>query len=87
MKDNLLRDVKFVKLATVHELAEAEAIQKALRNAGVGSVIINDEKYQARPEPERGRAVTPEDGFRIEVPEVLVEKARQALGAFRKGRE
>lgn len=76
--DDLLKGARFVKLATFHDLAIAEAVQKALRKSGVGAVIINDEKFQARPDPERAE-VTSLEGFRIEVPELAIEKARAVL--------
>lgn len=83
-RDNLLRDVKFVKLVSVSDLPHAEQIQLALRQQRVGSVIINDERHQARPPAERASAAPPPEGFRIEVPEPLLEKARTVLAALRK---
>jgi hypothetical protein len=76
--DDMMRGIKFVKLATFHDLAIAEAIQAALREGGIGAVIINDEEYQSRPAQERAE-VTSLSGFRIEVPEPTVEKARAIL--------
>ncbi len=76
--DDLMRGMKFVKLATFHDLAIAEAIQSALREAGIGAVIINDEEFQSRAPKERAE-VTSMEGFRIEVPETMVEKARAIL--------
>ncbi len=77
--EDLLHNIKFVKLVSVSDLQYAESIQKALRELGIGAVIINDEYVQARPEQERAAAQPPPEGFRVEVPEIMIEKARQAL--------
>lgn len=75
---DLMRGTKFVKLTVFHDLVIAEAVQAALREQGVGAVIINDENHQAEPAEKRAEATSLE-GFRIEVPEVMVEKARRIL--------
>lgn len=72
-------NVKFVLLTTVPDLPLAEALKKLLWDEGVGAVVINDEEYQARPDSERAQAVPKGEGFRIEVPEPLYEKARAIL--------
>jgi hypothetical protein len=84
---DLLHNIKFVKLVSVSDLPYAEAIQKALRERGIGAVIINDERVQARPEEERAQAVPPPEGFRLEIPEILIEKARQVLSELQKDEE
>ncbi len=84
---DLLGNIRFVKLVAVGELLYAEAIQKALRSEGVGAVIINDEAWQARPDSVRARAIPPADGFRIEVPEPMLAKARKALATIQKAED
>ncbi len=84
---DLLHNIKFVKLIAVSDLPYAESIQKALRQKGIGAVIINDEHVQARPEEERAAAVPPPEGFRIEVPEIMVEKARRVLAELQKAED
>ena len=84
---NLLHNIKFVKLVSVSDLPYAESIQKALRELGIGAVIINDERVQSRPDVERAHAIPPPEGFRIEVPEIMIEKARQALSEMQKAEE
>lgn len=84
IEEDLLHNIKFVKLTAVPDLPYAEAIQKRLRDGGIGAVIINDEPVQARPDEERARAVSPPEGFRLEVPEVLLEKARRILAEMQK---
>jgi len=84
---DLLHNIKFVKLVSVSDLPYAEAIQKALRELGIGVVIINDERVQARPDEERAQAVAPPEGFRLEVPEIMIEKARAALAELQKAEE
>lgn len=87
IEGDLLHNIKFVKLTAVPDLPYAEAIQKRLRDLGIGVVIINDEPVQARPDEERARAVPPPEGFRLEVPEILMEKARRALAEMQKEEE
>jgi hypothetical protein len=87
MPGDLLGGIKFVKLTAVADLPVAEAIQKLLRRRGVAAVIINDERFQARPESERAEAAPPPEGFRIEVPEKALEKAREALAELRRSEE
>jgi len=84
---DLLHNIKFVKLVSVSDLPYAEAIQKALRELGIGAVIINDERVQARPDEERALAVPPPEGFRLEIPEIMIEKARQVLAELQKDEE
>jgi len=84
---DLLHNIKFVKLVSVADLPYAEAIQKALRERGIGAVIINDESVQFLPEETRAQAVPPPEGFRLEVPELLVEKARRILAELQKDEE
>ncbi len=84
--DDLLKGARFIRVATLSDLPLAEALQKALRAQGVGAVIINDEKFQARPDGERAAADVPE-GFRIEVPEQAAEKARRILDRLQRDSE
>ncbi len=84
---DLLHNIKFVKLVSVSDLPYAEAIQKALRERNIGVVIINDEAVQSRPDEERALAVPPPEGFRLEVPEIMIEKARRALAELEKAEE
>ncbi len=83
---DLLQDVKFVKLTMLHDLAYAEQLQAVLRQQGVGAVIINDETVQARPKEERAD-VSSLDGFRIEVPAPMIEKARSILNDLLRNEE
>lgn len=87
IEGDLLRNIKFVKLTAVPDLLYAEAIQNHLRDQGIGAVIINDEAVQARSEEERAKAIPPPEGFRLEVPEVLLEKARRLLAEWQKKEE
>lgn len=84
---DLLGNVKFVRLVSVHELPYAEALQQLLRRAGVAAVIINDEKVQSRPEAERAEAEAPAEGFRLEVPESVVSRAHEILSGFRRAED
>jgi len=84
MAGDILGDLKFVKLASFGDLPVAEAVQKILRRRGIAAIIINDERFQTRPESERAEAPSPPEGFRIEVPEAALEKAREALAELRK---
>ena len=78
-KDDLIGGIRFVTLTILHDLPVAERLRHVLKQNGVGAVIINDEPLQARPPDERARASAPRDGFRIEVPDVMLEKAREIL--------
>lgn len=84
---DLLRNVKFVKLTAVIDLPYAEAIQAAMRRGGVGAVIINDEKFQSRPDEERADASAPPGGFRIEVPEGMLSRAQEILAGVIRSEE
>lgn len=84
---DLLGNIRFVKLVTVSDLLYAEAIQKALRSERIGAIIINDEAYQGRPDPVRAQAMPPPEGFRIEVPEPMLAKARKALAAIQRAED
>lgn len=84
---DLLGDVKFVKLTAVHDLPRAEMLRKILRDSKVGAVIINDEHYQARPDAERADAKPEGGAFRIEVPEPVIELAREVLEAIEHAEE
>ena len=59
-EDDLLDGVTWVRILTLQNLMAAERIRKFLREKGIGAVIINDEKYQARKEEERAQARPPE---------------------------
>jgi len=78
MRD-LLGNLKFVKVASLHDLRVAEELQKVLRSQRVAAVIINDEKYQHKPDSERAEAEPDGDAFRIEVPEAAARRAREII--------
>jgi hypothetical protein len=84
---DLLRNLKFVKLVAVQDLLRAELIQKILRDMKIGAVIINDERYQVRPESEHEAARPDGEAFRIEVPEPVIERARAVLRELEKAEE
>ncbi len=77
--DDLLCNVRFVKVASVPDLEVAMALQVALREARIASVIINDEKLQARSETARRQAVSHVEGFRLEVQEEFAGRAREII--------
>ena len=79
---DLLGNIRFVKLTTVHSLALAEAIREVLQKNQVASVIINDEQLQGLPDDQRNQAMAEGEPFRIEVPESIVQKARGILNDF-----
>ncbi len=83
---DLLQDVKFVKLTMLHDLAYAEQLQAVLRQQGVGAVIINDENVQGRPKEERAD-VSSLEGFRIEVPAPMIQKAMTILHDLQRNEE
>jgi hypothetical protein len=79
MADDLLGNLKFVKVAALHDLRVAEELQKVLRSQRVAAVIINDERYQHKSETERAEAEPDGDAFRIEVPEAAARRAREII--------
>jgi hypothetical protein len=86
-EDDLLGNVKFVKLVAVIDLGYAELIQRLLGAEGIGAVIINDEAFQHRSPAERARAEAGPGGFRLEVPQQALPRARKLLEEVRRREE
>jgi hypothetical protein len=84
---DLLGNIKFVRIVSVHELPYAEALQHLLRRSGVAAVIINDERVQGRAPSERADAEAPGEGFRLEVPESMASKAHEILSSVRRAED
>ena len=56
-------------------------------NTGRIDHIINDEKYQTLSEEERAKARPEGEGFRLEVPRPLLQKAKRLLEDIYKGKD
>ena len=85
--DDLLDGETWVRILTVQDLLAAERIRDLLRERGIGAVIINDEKYKNLSEEERAKARPDGEGFRLEVPRLLVQKAKRLLEDIYKGKD
>lgn len=86
-KDDLLGGETWVRILTVQDLLAAERIRDLLRDRGVGAVIINDEKFSTLPEDARAKARPEGEGFRLEVPKPLVQKAKSLLQDIYEGKD
>ena len=86
-EDDLLGGITWVRILTLQDLLAAERIRDLLRGEGIGAVIINDEKFHARKEEARAKARPEGNGFRIEVPQPLVKKAKKILEEIYRGKE
>ena len=84
--DDLLDGETWVRILTVQDLRAAERIRELLRERGIGAVIINDEKFQTLSEEERAKARAAGEGFRLEVPKPLVQKAKRFLEDIYEGK-
>ncbi len=84
--DDLLDGQTWVRILTVQDLLAAERIRDLLRQRGIGAVIINDEKFQTLSEEERAKARPEGEGFRLEVPQPLVQKAKRLLEDIYEGK-
>ncbi len=85
--DDLLDGETWVRILTVQDLLAAERIRDLLRERGIGAVIINDEKYKTLSEEERAKARPEGEGFRLEVPRPLLQKAKRLLEDIYKGKD
>ena len=85
--DDLLDGETWVRILTVQDLLAAERIRDLLRERGIGAVIINDEKYKNLSKEERAKARPDGEGFRLEVPRPLVQKAKRLLEDIYKGKD
>ena len=86
-EDDLLGGVTWVRILTLRNLPALEGIRDRLREKGVGAVIVNDEKFQSLSKEDRAKAIPPGEGFRLEVPRSLVQKAKRLLNEIYTGEE